>query len=149
MDGWTCTLHVSGLQISSTHFHASQYWVQGQALVHQISTIFRYFDSIFSILHRSVPIMLNYAHFRASFWVILQNFASKISKNSEKSVYLRHCELAQPESLTTPPPKRAKIHSRLYHFLATLISIHSSYMLSPKILVIGSHGILFVYFLNR
>ena len=36
--------------------------------------------------------MLNYAHFRASFfstfWIILQCFASKTSKNTEKLVYL-------------------------------------------------------------
>ena len=39
-----------------------------------------------AFLHRRVPIMLNNAHFRASFFIILQYFTSKISKNTECAV---------------------------------------------------------------
>ena len=60
-------------------------------------SIFQYFDGIFSILHRSVPIMLNYAHFRAPFFSILGYSFSilplEISKNTEKSVHLEALQM--------------------------------------------------------
>ena len=67
-------------------------WQGLQAPIHQIS-INQYFDSI---IHRSVPIMLNFMlilepHFSV-IWAILQYFASKISKNTEKSIYLEALE---------------------------------------------------------
>ena len=94
--------------------------------------------SIFSILHKRVPIMLNYAHFRASFF--LQYFASKITVYLE-ALFEAHQEPSVCSFKRGTMPNRKKgtiiiaglqgtislIHSCGHYYHGLVLYIHNIY----------------------